>query len=59
MRWQRRKHRRSRPAGLGPPERTARHTAVSYRTKYVKPGPNASLSRLMRLVRMERIAGMV
>lgn len=55
MRWQRRAlgSRPSRPEGLGHP-RASTHTAASYRAKYLRPGPNASLSRLMRLARLER-----
>jgi hypothetical protein len=53
MRYQRRACAGSRPSGLGHPRRTT-HTAESYRVKYVKPGPNASTNRLLRLVRMER-----
>jgi hypothetical protein len=51
MRHQRNAHRGSRPEGLGHPKATT-HTAESYRAKYVRPGPNASLNRLLRWVRM-------
>lgn len=47
MRYQRRAHRGSRPEGLGHPKPTL-YTAESYRAKYVRPGPSASLYRLMR-----------
>lgn len=55
MRWQRKSlgERPSRPEGLGHP-RASTHTAASYRAKYLRPGPNASLSRLMRLARLEK-----
>ena len=53
MRWQRREHKGSRPDGLTPPGQT-QHTAESYRAKYVRPGPNASMNRLFRWLRMER-----
>jgi hypothetical protein len=53
MRFQRRAHRGSRPEGLGHPKPTL-YTAESYRARFVRPGPNASLNRLMRWVRMRR-----
>ena len=53
MRWQRNAHKGSRPEGLGHPNPT-RHTAESYRTRYVRPGPNANPNRLLRAIRMER-----
>lgn len=56
MRWQKNAHRRSRPEGLGHPNAT-RHTAESYRARYVRPGPNANLNRLLRALRMERREG--
>lgn len=53
MRFQRNEKRGSRPDGLGHPKPT-RHTAMSYRAKYMSPGPNASLNRLLQANRMER-----
>jgi hypothetical protein len=53
MRFQRNAHKGSRPEGLGHPNPT-RQTAESYRARYVRPGPNASLNRLLRSIRMAR-----
>lgn len=51
MRYQRNDWRGSRPDGLGHP-RATEHTAESYRAKFVRPGPNASINRLFRYTRM-------
>lgn len=53
MRLQRHAHSGSRPKRLGHPRPTT-HTAESYRAKYLRSMPNASLNRLFRLARLER-----
>jgi hypothetical protein len=53
MRYQRTTRKGSRPEGLEHP-RATKHTAESYRARYVEPGPNASFARLRRLRRMQR-----
>lgn len=53
MRFQRNAHRGSRPEGLGHPKAT-KHTAESYRVRYVRPGPTANFNRFLRWARMER-----
>jgi hypothetical protein len=58
MRWQRNMHRGSRPKYITgeplEPPRATRHTAESYRARYVRPGPNDSMNRLLRYARMAR-----
>ena len=62
MRYQRNTHRGSRCKDAVTGEilihpRPTQHTAESYRTRYVSPGPVANSNRLRRLRRMEKREG--